>query len=224
MGKTGSSNEPVKLTLFKWAGRWGPFRIKIPCGECALTEDVAQDTLENELEGIPVKFEMREWLSEWWVPLRRGGWHAPIVMVENEVISQGDALNRGILAEKIVRLHVDRFDLEGTHLFGKENCPHCKRAKGYFEQAGKPYLYRDVVKNPGALYEMLARVKPIIGDKTPVTVPQIWIDGAYIGGAEELSEILDCPVEPNFERGQCSISPGKLKRKQKEQRKRKRKK
>lgn len=201
---------PVRLTLFKWAGKWGPFRVKIPCGECALTEDVILDTLANELAGVPVELDIREWLSEWWVPLRRGGWHAPIVMVEDEVISQGEALNRGVLAEKIVRLYTERYPVTGNHLFGKASCPHCTRAKGYLEAAGVAYTYHDVVRSPRALYEMLSRVKPIIGEKTPVTVPQIWLDGIHVGGADQLSELLDCPVEPNPERGRCSLSPGRL--------------
>ncbi|MEM1139728.1 MAG: glutaredoxin domain-containing protein [Pseudomonadota bacterium] len=213
MARSNSSlaNKPIKLLLYKWAGKWGPFKVKIPCGECALTEDVIADTLATELAGIPVEFETREWLSNWWEPLPKGGWHAPIVMVEGEVVAQGDALNRGVLTEKIVRLYTERFNLEGTHLFGKETCPHCTRAKGYFSQVGVDYTYHDVVKNPRALYEMLSRVKPIIGEKTPVTVPQIWIDGTYVGGADHLSELLDCPVEANPERGQCSLSPGRLK-------------
>jgi glutaredoxin len=41
------------------------------------------------------------------------------------------------------------------------------------------------------MYEILARVKPIIEPKTPVTVPQIWLDGKYIGGNEMLLTRLD---------------------------------
>ena len=89
----------------------------------------------------------------------------------------------------------------------KATCPHCVRAKGYLKQASIDYEYHDVVKDPRALYEMLARVKPIVGPKTPITVPQIWIDGDYVGGADQLSRILDCEVEPNRDRGQCSLSP-----------------
>ncbi len=63
---------PVKVLLYKWAGAWGPFKVNIPCGECALTTDVIQDTFETELAGIPVELETREWLSEWWKPLPRG--------------------------------------------------------------------------------------------------------------------------------------------------------
>lgn len=202
------TEQPVKITVFRWAGKWGPFKVKIPCGECALTKDVIQDTLDNELAGIPADVDMREWLSEWWKPLVRGGWHAPIVMVEGRIVSQGHALNLGVLTEAVIAAHASRSDMPGNHVFGKETCPHCKRAKGYLEQAGVDYTYHDVVREPRALYEMLARVKPIIGAKTPVTVPQIWLDGNYVGGADQLSKLINLPIEPNPERGRCSLSPG----------------
>ena len=67
----------VQLLLYRWAGQWGPFSVSIPCGECSLTADVIKDTLATELAGIPVEVETREWLTEWWKPLPKGGWHAP---------------------------------------------------------------------------------------------------------------------------------------------------
>ena len=204
------SQQSVNITVYKWAGSWGPFKIKVPCGECALTGDVIQDTLEQELDGISVKVETRDWLSEWWRPLRRGGWHAPIVMVGDAVISQGAALNRGVLTQAVIESHAKLAPVSGNLLFGKESCPHCTRAKGYLQESGVEFEYHDVVRSPRALYEMLARVKPIIGEKTPVTVPQIWLDGDYIGGADELGQKLNRDgVEPNPDRGQCSLSPAK---------------
>lgn len=200
--------QPIQITVFRWAGAWGPFKVNIPCGECSLTKDVIVDTIEKELAGIPVELDMRDWLSEWWKPLPKGGWHAPIVMVDGKIIGQGGALNRGVLTQAVISRHAARAPISGNHVFGKATCPHCTRAKGYLDAAGIPYTYRDVVTNPGDLYEMLARVKPIVGPKTPVTVPQIWIDGRYVGGADELEKIVARSVEPNPERGRCSISPG----------------
>ncbi len=201
------NQKPIKVFLYRWAGSWGPFKIKIPCGECTLTKDVILDALEKELFGIPVELVLREWLSEWWKPIIRGGWHAPIVIVGDKLVSQGSAINRGLLTQAVIEAYVSSFKIEGNHIFGKESCPHCKRAKEYLKQAQIPYEYHDVVSNPRDLYEMLARVKPLIGSKVPVTVPQIWIDGAYIGGADQLSHIVHQQVEPNYDRGQCSISP-----------------
>ena len=97
------SGHKVVITLYRWAGAWGPFKVKIPCRECALTKDVILDTLANVLVGIPVELEIREWLTEWWKPLLKGGWHAPIVMVADKVISQGHALNRGLFTQAVIK-------------------------------------------------------------------------------------------------------------------------
>ena len=183
--------KPAKLLIYRWAGKWGPFKVKIPCGECALTGDVIKDVLENELSNAVVEFETRDWLSHLFRAVFKGAFHAPAVLLNGKVISQGVAINRGVLAELVMNEHVQHFPLEGTHLFGKENCKFCKRAKADFDTLGIPYTYHDVVKNPGAMYEMLARVKPIIGAKTPVTMPQIWIDGGYIGGSDQIREKYD---------------------------------
>ena len=201
-------NEPIKITVFRWAGAWGPFKVNIPCGECSLTRDVIEDCMATDLAGIPVQLDLRDWLSEWWRPLPKGGWHAPIVLVQGKIISQGAALNRGVLTQAVIEAAAQQAPLAGNHIFGKATCPHCIRAKDYLQQAGVQSRYYDVVKDTRALYEMLARVKPIIGPKTPVTVPQIWIDGDYVGGADALKQILRLDeVVPNPERGQCSLSP-----------------
>ena len=203
-----SDSQDVNIQVFRWAGSWGPFKVNIPCGECSLTKDIIQDTIDNDLDGISVNLDIRDWLSEWWKPLMKGGWHAPIVMVEGKVISQGKALNRGVLSQAVIEAYAEKnqIESEGNIIFGKASCPHCVRAKENFDEKGIEYIYRDVVKEPRALYEMLARVKPIIGAKTPVTVPQIWMSGNYIGGASELSQKLEADIEPNPERGQCSLS------------------
>jgi glutaredoxin len=198
---------PVVIQVYRWAGKWGPFQVNIPCGECSLTKDIVTDTIETELDGIPVELDMRDWLSEWWKPLPKGGWHAPVVIVDKKIISQGKALNRGVLTQAVIEAYARRTDITGNVVFGKGSCPHCQNAKAYLKEADLDFQYRDVVKEPRALYEMLARVKPIIGPKTPITVPQIWIDGNYVGGASDLSNRLKVKVEPNQDRGQCSLSP-----------------
>ncbi len=184
----------VNITVYRWAGSWGPFKIKIPCGECALTKDVIEDTVHKELAGIPVETEFREWLTQWWKPLLKGGWHAPIVMVDGKVISQGVALNRGLLTQAVIESFCEKSFITGNHFFGKTGCPYCKRAKKDLKDAGIDYQYHDVVASPRDLYEMFARVKPLIDSKTPITVPQIWLDGKYVGGSDTLRELLKLPA------------------------------
>lgn len=188
---------PIKIVVYRWAGAWGPFKVSIPCGECALTVDIIKDTMRSELKGISIDLVTRDWLSEWYRPLLKGGWHAPIVIVEGQVVAQGSALNRGVLTQAVVEQHSKRTEISGNHVFGKDNCPHCLKAKRELDKAGIDYDYRDVIENPLDLYEMLARVKPIVGPKIPITVPQIWIDGVYVGGADRLSKIVNPHVDSN---------------------------
>ncbi|MGR5168518.1 glutaredoxin family protein [Vibrio astriarenae] len=181
---------PIKITLYRWAGSWGPFKVNIPCGECTLTKDILQDTFDTELDGIPVELEVKDWLSHWWEPLKAGGWHAPIIMVEGKIISQGEALNRGVLVQSVIAEWTKRDEIQGNVVFGKATCPYCVKAKKALDEAGIEYTYYDVVKDSAALYRMIPEVKAIIGEKTPVTVPQIWLDGQYVGGFDNLEKHL----------------------------------
>ncbi|EJL6505065.1 glutaredoxin [Vibrio cholerae] len=181
---------PIKVTLYRWAGRFGPFKVNIPCGECTLTKDILADTFANELAGVPIELEVKDWLSYWWEPLKLGAWHAPIVIVAGKVISQGEALNRGVLVQSIIKEWTKQDTLQGNIVFGKATCPYCVKAKQLLDTAGIDYRYHDVVKESAALYRMIPEVKAIIGEKTPVTVPQIWLNGQYIGGCDALEKWL----------------------------------
>ncbi|EIN5959202.1 glutaredoxin domain-containing protein [Vibrio cholerae] len=181
---------PIKVTLYRWAGHFGPFKVNIPCGECTLTKDILADTFANELAGVPIELEVKDWLSYWWEPLKLGAWHAPIVVVAGKVISQGEALNRGVLVQSIIKEWTKQDTLQGNIVFGKATCPYCVKAKQLLDTAGIDYRYHDVVKESAALYRMIPEVKTIIGEKTPVTVPQIWLNGQYIGGCDALEKWL----------------------------------
>jgi len=180
--------KPIKITLYRWAGSWGPFKVNIPCGECTLTKDILNDTFEHELADVPVELEIKDWLSHWWEP---GAWHAPILVVEGKVVSQGEALNRGVLVQSVIQSWTKRDKLKGNIVYGKATCPYCVKAKQLLDNAGIEYRYHDVVKESAALYRMIPEVKAIIGEKTPVTVPQIWLDGQYVGGCDNLEAWLD---------------------------------
>lgn len=199
---------PVRVRLYRWAGAWGPFRVVTPCGECDLTEQIINDVIAAECAGLPVDFTAREWLSQWWEPLiPAGGWHAPIVLVEGRVVSQGRAVNRGVLAEAIGSADRRLNRITGNHLFASPNCEYCRRAEFYLRDTGVDFTYHDVVRNPAALYAAIERLKLILGWSTPIGMPQIWLDGEYIGGAQMLAERLgrdDIETDPRRGRGSLS--------------------
>ena len=64
----------------------------------------------------------------------------------------------------------------------KPDCPHCDRAKEILKKGGKVYQAFSYDTHP-----MLVKVMWVAGMKT---VPQIWHDKTYIGGADDLEKYL----------------------------------
>ena len=71
-------------------------------------------------------------------------------------------------------------------IYTQDNCIHCNSAKREFETRGWKYTSHNIkhTDNYDNLKELLPEVK---------TVPQIWIDGRYVGGYDELLEWLFVP-------------------------------
>ena len=64
-------------------------------------------------------------------------------------------------------------------------CPYCYTAKKLLDKKGVDYEETDVLMKPGKRAEMVERA----GGKT--SVPQIFISGMHIGGAQELQALDD---------------------------------
>jgi hypothetical protein len=75
---------PIKITQFKYAGKWGPFKIKATCEECDLSTGILEDMVKNEFRGKDVVFEKKPWLDNWIFCFVRGARHAPIIMVDGK--------------------------------------------------------------------------------------------------------------------------------------------
>lgn len=69
-----------------------------------------------------------------------------------------------------------------AEIFSKPNCPFCIKAKHILEKRGIMYVESDAVALRDTLIE---RVTTETG-QAPRTVPQIWLDGKYIGGHDQL--------------------------------------
>lgn len=62
-------------------------------------------------------------------------------------------------------------------------CPYCWRAKRLLEGKGVAFTELDVMLHPGRRAEMTAKAEG------RTSVPQIFIDGAAIGGSDELAAL-----------------------------------
>ena len=69
-------------------------------------------------------------------------------------------------------------------MFTKPNCSHCARAKALLAEKGIPY--EDVAATPRRLRAVSERG----------TTPQVFIDGKYIGGADELATFFQNEAKP----------------------------
>lgn len=73
-----------------------------------------------------------------------------------------------------------------AEIYSKPNCPYCVKAKYLLEK----YQYEiDEISAVDHRDVLIERVEKATGS-TPKTVPQIWIDGRYIGGHDQLVEWL----------------------------------
>ena len=69
-----------------------------------------------------------------------------------------------------------------TEIYSKPDCPYCVKAKAILEKRGIPYVEHSAVDLRETLIE---RVTKETG-AAPRTVPQIWLEGQYIGGHDQL--------------------------------------
>lgn len=77
-----------------------------------------------------------------------------------------------------------------AEIWTKQNCPYCVRAKALFDKRGVEYVEHIIGGENMMLKEnQHAATREALLEKAPNarTVPQIWLDGAYIGGYTELA-------------------------------------
>jgi ribonucleoside-diphosphate reductase alpha chain len=98
---------------------------------------------------------------------------------------------------------VERVALAGdmrTIVYGKSDCPFCSMAKEELRLRGIPFDYID-------LKEIGKTAREVTG-RDVKTVPQIYIEGKYIGGYDELMEHLNQPLETNEDDDECRACEG----------------
>lgn len=70
-----------------------------------------------------------------------------------------------------------------VEIYTKFTCPYCARAKALLDKKGAVYEEYEISMGGPKRTEMLERANG------RTTVPQIFIDGAHIGGSDDLAEL-----------------------------------
>ena len=86
------------------------------------------------------------------------------------------------VSDKVERVALQ--DDNRTIIYGKKDCPFCAMAKEELKLRGMTYDYVD-------LQEIGKTAREVTGRRDVKTVPQIYIEGEYVGGYDELMVYLD---------------------------------
>lgn len=93
----------IKIELYRWAGSLGPLRITRDCMDCVAAVAAIREVMAAHPDW-PVELEVKPWLNHAWEALRRGGWHAPIVLVNGRLAMQGRIPTRVELEQSVARV------------------------------------------------------------------------------------------------------------------------
>ena len=184
-----NSENEITITIYKWGGKFFPFTIKQKCGECSLSLRVIKHIIEQvEKEGINVKLIEKPWLNNWYTILHKGAWHAPIIFVNNTLVSQGDVISQEQLLDVIYNEYFKFFTLdEGeNYIFTLPSCPYCEKAKELLKNQDISFNELDVIQNSNNMRKLLRLVQ---GRIHPITLPQIFLEGRWIKGYDALKEL-----------------------------------
>ena len=100
------------------------------------------------------------------------------------------------MSEKVERVALS--EDTRTIVYGKPDCPYCMKAKEELSLQGIQYDWID-------LKEIGKTAAEVTGRKVK-TVPQIYLEGKYIGGYDDLMAYLNTPLE--LESDECRACEG----------------
>ncbi|MFC2162199.1 hypothetical protein ACFLRF_00825 [Candidatus Altiarchaeota archaeon] len=84
----------VEVVQYRWAGKWGPFKIRSECAECGLVKAMMENLLETRFKGEDASFEVKPWLDNWMYCLMRLAYHPPILIVNGGKVYQYQPWNK----------------------------------------------------------------------------------------------------------------------------------
>jgi len=103
-------NVEVSVVVYRITGKQLFFNVdESYCEECELTVQRIIKVSKN-LPDIQVNLSVKPWLNNIFRALLKGGWHAPVVLVDGMRISQGVVPNDSLLTKAIVDA-ADRYQI-----------------------------------------------------------------------------------------------------------------
>ena len=101
--------------------------------------------------------------------------------VAADVVQELSSIGIDVISEVKEAIDKDLDTMKAT-VYSKPNCPFCDRAKMLLKNKGVEITEVSAVENREQLIEAVTKET----GAAPRTVPQIWLDGKYVGGYTEL--------------------------------------
>lgn len=96
---------PIDITIYRFTGNQGLFRIPQKwCGECDLLVAMVKQTVQELGLEDQTKLEIKPWFLWWFKPLfKQLAWHAPILIINGKLISQGILPDKKIITYALIQ-------------------------------------------------------------------------------------------------------------------------
>lgn len=82
---------PINITIYRFTGSQGFFKVPEKwCEECDLLVAMVKKTVKELGLENQTKLEIKPWFLWWWQPfMKYFAWHAPILVINGKLVSQG---------------------------------------------------------------------------------------------------------------------------------------
>lgn len=104
------------------------------------------------------------------------------------------------VSEKVERVALVGDDDSATIIYGKNDCPYCSMAKEELRILGIPFEYVNL--------QEIGKTAAEVTGRDVKTVPQIYIQGEYVGGYDELMVFLEKITDNDGEGDECRACEG----------------
>lgn len=104
------------------------------------------------------------------------------------------------VSEKVERVALVGDDDNATIVYGKNDCPYCSMAKEELRILGIPFEYVNL--------QEIGKTAAEVTGRDVKTVPQIYIQGEYVGGYDELMVFLEKITDNDGEGDECRACEG----------------
>lgn len=93
----------MDVTVYYITGRQlGPLTVPNSwCEECDITVRLVRKVVDEVAPSAGMRFSAKPWIRHVFEALRHGGWHAPVVLIQGEVFSQGVVPDEARLRERL---------------------------------------------------------------------------------------------------------------------------